>query len=503
MQYPYTTPMKLNFFHTGRNWFCFLLLSASATGVAGEAQLNFAATGVPLITNFSGSNKHLSVLGWNGVETEAFETNATRGTLTTLQKVRSVHNSFPLTGWDSAYPDTSWKSSAWLGAYEPSTSPWVYHGTLGWLFCSQKAMDSLWFWHSELGWIWTNSNRFPYLFQNSAKSWLLYEKGSHRPVRLFDYTNGQWFEIGHRQHNIEISSSPPSGGTVEGGGLIKDGKKAFLLAKPRTGYLFKGWEGDALGSRNPLTLANVKKNHLIVARFEPLSQGIESLASVVSAATHITAREKKEALLQLAYKGTSSLLSVGGSEQTQPMGSKAYELAKAMGLQTSDINQGDFGLDSATINHARMSWIIGYTAEADFEGVANGILGIQVKNTERVDGVESLVVEFTRPDRVAYSRWFAKDNSGSVWLLKEKHGETMEITNIPFLPAKPKAGWKSWSNASAVPKTNVIIANENATVRLRDGSLLEGCIELHFRSPTANQIEYYAKEKNLVKIEQL
>jgi hypothetical protein len=40
-------------------------------------------------------------------------------------------------------------------------------------------------------------------------------------------------------------------------------------------------------------------------------------------------------------------------------------------------------------------------------------------------------------------------------------------------------------------------------VRLRDGSLIEDCIELHFRSPTANQIEYYAKEKNLVKIEKL
>jgi hypothetical protein len=495
--------MKPNFFHAGHNWFCFLLLSISAIGVTGEAQLNFSATGFPLTTNFEGPNRHLSVLGWNGVVTEAFDTNATRGTLTTLQELRSTHNSFPLTGWDSAYPETSWKSSDWLGGYEPSTSPWVYHATLGWLFCSQKAMDSLWLWHSELGWVWTNSNRFPYLFQNSAKAWLLYEKGSHLPVRLFDYANGKWFEIGHRKHNIETSSSPTAGGTVDGGGLIKDGKKAFLLAKPATGYLFSGWEGDASGSRNPLTLANVKKNHLIVARFEPLSQGIESLASVVSATTHLTTREKKVALLQLAYKGTSPLLSVGSSEQTLPMGSKAYQLAKAMGLQTSDMNQGDFGLGSATINHSYMSWITGDTTEADFEGVANGNLEIHVKGAEIVDGVDSLVVEFTQPDSVAYSRWFAKDNSGSVWLLKEKRGEIMEVSYIPFLPAKPKAGWKNWNNASAVPKTNVIIANENATVRLRDGSLIEDCIELHFRSPTANQIEYYAKEKNLVKIEKL
>ena len=415
--------------------------------------------------------------------TEAFDTNVTRGTITTLQELRSVHTSFPLTGWDSAYPETSWKSSDWLGEYDPSTAPWVYHGTLGWLFCSQKDMGSLWFWHSELGWVWTNSNRFPYLFQNSAETWLLYEKGSHRPVRLFDYANNKWFEIGHRQHNVETASSPNSGGTVDGGGFIKDGKKAFLLAKPAPGYLFKGWENDASGSSNPLTLTNVKKDYRIVAKFEPLTQGIESLASVVSAATHLTTREKKGALLQLAYKGTSSLVSVGGSKQIQPMGSKAYQLAKAMGLQTSDINQGDFGLGSATINHSYMSWITGDTTEADFEGVANGNLGIQVKGAEMVDGVNGLVVEFTQPDSVAYSRWFAKDNSGSVWLLKEKRGDIMELSYIPFLPANPKAGWKNWSNASAVPKTNVIIANENATVRLRDGSLLEDCIELHFRSP--------------------
>ena len=136
---------------------------------AAKATLNFSATGCSSSLAGSDFNSIRSVTGAanHGKNGEALLRNARRASV-----------GFPLSGWDVAYAGNSWKSSNWLGVYEPANAPWLYHGDLGWMYVSQQSLDSLWLWHDELGWTWTNSLRFPYLYQPSSHSWLHY----HQPM---------------------------------------------------------------------------------------------------------------------------------------------------------------------------------------------------------------------------------------------------------------------------------------------------------------------------------
>jgi hypothetical protein len=71
----------------------------------------------------------------------------------------------------------------------------------------------------------------------------------------------------------------------------------------------------------------------------------------------------------------------------------------------------------------------------------------------------------------------------------------------PFLPSVPEAGWKSWTNASAIPDNYAVVSNLTSKVRLQSGQILENCIRLIVHSSEGTRIEYYAKGRGLVKIE--
>jgi hypothetical protein len=460
--------------------------------VVAKATLDFSATGYSFNPAGPGLNSMRSVTG---------AANHSENGKALLRNAHRIWVGFPLSGWDVAYAGTSWKSSNWLGVYKPTSAPWVYHGDLGWLYVSQQSLDSLWLWHDELGWIWTNSKRFPYLYQPSSHGWLHYSVGTAQPALLYDYAGANWFGIGHRLHEIEALALPAEGGSIEGRGTIKDGEVAFLVAKPAKGFIFKGWEGDVEGSENPLRLIKVAKHMRVTARFEPLSQGFAGIVSAVNQTTHLTEEEKHVSLIQVAFLGSSALVSVGTGREIQKVDPKVNLLAKAMGLPLARADLGDFGRDSAILDHPYLPWVPGWKNEVDLKGYASGTAQIEALGTEYIDGVDSLVVETSFPKEATERRWFAQDTDGNIWLLKER--EEGRANDIPFLflPAKVEPGWKSWTDSSAIPKTYVALGEWEVTVRLRSGSFLGNCLQLLVHSPHRDRIEYFAEGKGLVRIE--
>ena len=80
----------------------------------------------------------------------------------------------------------------------------------------------------------------------------------------------QGFSIDTREYRTLVAGG--SNGTVTGGGSWPVNTTATLIARPKPGYTFTGWTGDATGKANPLSvLMNADKT--ITATFAPDTDG--------------------------------------------------------------------------------------------------------------------------------------------------------------------------------------------------------------------------------------
>lgn len=280
-----------------------------------------------------------------------------------------------------------------------------------------------------------------------------------------------------------------------GGGSHKGGNRVYLVAKPNNGYIFAGWEGDAEGSENPLALDNLSQSVQIVARFRAISNGIQGIASVIQSATHLTNDEKRNALLQIALTGTSPLVSIGSGNN----GNSQNILSPTLDDSSKKMNSEAFGPNSAQMEHAFLPWKSGWSGEVDQEGGQR--LSIQTTKTEKIYGVNCLLVDSTAGNGSWKSRWFARDLKGTIWLIREIRGQRLVDIAQPFIPLHPEAGWKNWTDASAIPNEFVVIGSTTSAVRLSTGEILENCLRLIVHSSEGTLIEYYAKGRGLVKIE--
>ena len=87
-----------------------------------------------------------------------------------------------------------WKQAGWFGYYYAQSYPWVYHGSLGWVYLSESVESGTWIYRDSLGWLWTTPNLFPYLFRNTSSNWL-YLDTSSGPTRYYDYSVPNWVSI--------------------------------------------------------------------------------------------------------------------------------------------------------------------------------------------------------------------------------------------------------------------------------------------------------------------
>jgi hypothetical protein len=72
---------------------------------------------------------------------------------------------------------SNWNQSNWLGYfYLPTRTDmgnfWMYHAYLGWVYLSSSSPSDVWlFRESSQRWLWTKKSSFPYLYEESTKSW--------------------------------------------------------------------------------------------------------------------------------------------------------------------------------------------------------------------------------------------------------------------------------------------------------------------------------------------
>jgi len=93
--------------------------------------------------------------------------------------------------WSSASEITNdWKSFSWFGQFFETSSNWIYHLKLGWLYRHGDNLTSLWFYSSDHGWLFTSKNIYPYLFHHTNNSWLYLKEN-----RLFSWANQSWSAI--------------------------------------------------------------------------------------------------------------------------------------------------------------------------------------------------------------------------------------------------------------------------------------------------------------------
>ncbi|MBT3666891.1 MAG: hypothetical protein HN548_05370 [Opitutae bacterium] len=71
----------------------------------------------------------------------------------------------------------NWKQSNWLGYFyiptrTDSNKFWMYHLRLGWVYFSSSSPANIWLYHqSSSSWLWTKKSSFPYLYNDSEKTW--------------------------------------------------------------------------------------------------------------------------------------------------------------------------------------------------------------------------------------------------------------------------------------------------------------------------------------------
>ncbi|MGC8494169.1 MAG: hypothetical protein ACP5SH_20790 [Syntrophobacteraceae bacterium] len=92
-----------------------------------------------------------------------------------------------------------WESIPWFGVFNTSSSPWIYHQTLGWLYPSGTTTDSIWFydpqWDGQGEWVWTSSSVYPWIYSNAQQAWLYFIAASSTPSsRLFWNSNTKKWE---------------------------------------------------------------------------------------------------------------------------------------------------------------------------------------------------------------------------------------------------------------------------------------------------------------------
>ena len=82
--------------------------------------------------------------------------------------------------WQNAiYTGNGWYYLSPFGAFTTSSSSWIYHLTLGWLYPDATSTNSIWFydpqWNGQGGWWWTSSSFFPWIFSITENEWLYFD----------------------------------------------------------------------------------------------------------------------------------------------------------------------------------------------------------------------------------------------------------------------------------------------------------------------------------------
>jgi hypothetical protein len=88
---------------------------------------------------------------------------------------------------------SGWRWLNWLGAFNITSEPWIYHAEHGWLFPLLDGLESFFLWDNEMqSFLWTSPNVYPSMFRFSDAQWIYYQVGSDNPRWFINLQTSQW-----------------------------------------------------------------------------------------------------------------------------------------------------------------------------------------------------------------------------------------------------------------------------------------------------------------------
>jgi hypothetical protein len=98
----------------------------------------------------------------------------------------------------------NWWTSPWFGSfYMNDGNAWVMHSELGWLYPMAPNRGGVWLWKEKMGWLWTDSQYYPFLYQNTSAGWLYFYGASQDRLLFYHYRDERWI-----QQNKQSQGSP-------------------------------------------------------------------------------------------------------------------------------------------------------------------------------------------------------------------------------------------------------------------------------------------------------
>jgi len=106
----------------------------------------------------------------------------------------------------------------------------------------------------------------------SRARWILWLDGRARTHTVVPTRDTIFVAIHAGENELNVSALPPEGGITQPSGSKwwSPTHRDTVRATPNSGYAFVGWEGDVLGSENPIVVS-LDRPKMIVAKFEPIS----------------------------------------------------------------------------------------------------------------------------------------------------------------------------------------------------------------------------------------
>ncbi len=94
-------------------------------------------------------------------------------------------------------------------------------------------------------------------------------------------------------YNLRVKASVENGGTVNGGGTVKEGDNAVISASPNEGFNFEGWtlNGNRVSQDSQYTVNNVRGDATYVAEFQPVKCRITVNVNDTNAGTATESRD--------------------------------------------------------------------------------------------------------------------------------------------------------------------------------------------------------------------
>ena len=399
---------------------------------------------------------------------------------------------------DSVDLGNGWRSFDWFGHfYSVPDSNWIYHEHLGWLYLSGNTVDSTWMWSEIWGWGWTNFSVYPYLALSSG-DWLYYLKGSSSPIRFYDYGLKSWAEFDFANYfTVKVSNNKNNVGSTFGPSKFYLGDNVALVAKPSSGFVFAGWEGDFKSGINPLVIKKPSSNITLSAKFVSISELINDGVSTINLShlTHLNAEEKQTAISQVLLLGYSEYVDSGDASVFDLFSNDSSNL-------DPNLLKASFTSESSSIRHSHLD-IDNQSDKIEFlVNNSRRVGSVRFSGTEEIRSVNCAVMEINASRDHFEKRWLAQDEEGNVWLINsEVNNKTTQTVPTVILPNEISSNWKSWPSSYGVPSDSSVLTDFPFNIRPFTSKVVKNCLAISLnRTHFEEQKEVYSPGKGLVKI---